>query len=203
MCDEKGQVMDGDQIMALIATSWHRQGLLRGNSVVSTVMSNLGLETYLQGLGIALVRTKVGDKHVCDYMRTHDCNVGGEQSGHIILSDYARTGDGLVAALQVLSVLVHEKKPASEIGRVFQPVPQILKNVRLREGDPLASPTFQQSIQEMEHQLGAQGRLLVRKSGTEPLVRIMAEGFQVTMLESVIERLVTQLAQENFVEKVA
>jgi phosphoglucosamine mutase len=201
MSDEKGKLIDGDQIMALIAGCLQQRDQLRGGCVVGTVMSNLGLEQYLAPKQLALVRTAVGDRHVCEYMRANDCNVGGEQSGHIILSDYARTGDGLVAALQVLAHLVEEKRPASEICQVFTPVPQLLKNLRLVPGqDPLASQKVQAVIQDMEKSLGKEGRILVRKSGTEPLVRIMAEGPQESQLHTIIDHITQVLGQEKLLQ---
>lgn len=203
MCDEKGTLIDGDQIMALIATAWQQHGLLRSNQVVGTVMSNLGLEKYLRTKGLDLIRTSVGDRYVCEYMRTHDCNVGGEQSGHIILSDFARTGDGLVAALQVLSVIVSEKLLISDVCRVFDPMPQILHNVRIGQQDPLENETVKETILSMERSLGKEGRILVRKSGTEPLIRIMAEGHKESQLQQIIDQIVQSMARENLIEKVA
>jgi phosphoglucosamine mutase len=203
MCDEKGNLIDGDQIMALIARAWQQDGLLRGKKVIGTVMSNFGLEKYLAAKGIELVRTSVGDRFVCEYMRTHDCNVGGEQSGHIILSDFARTGDGLVAALQVLSVIVREKLSVSAACRVFDPVPQILKNVRIGQQNPLDSDVVKETIQNMERVLGAEGRLLVRKSGTENLVRIMAEGTKEDELHQIIDQIIKSMAQESLIDTAA
>lgn len=199
IADETGSLIDGDQIIAMIATAWQAEGSLRSNEIVGTVMSNLGLEQYLQARNLALTRTPVGDRHVCEYMRTHECNVGGEQSGHIILSDFARTGDGLVAALQVLSILVKEKKKASEVCRVFNPIPQILRSFKIQKGDPLESLNIQELMKKIEITLGTTGRLLVRKSGTEPVIRIMAEGPQESQLHQVVEQLVHALAQENFI----
>jgi len=200
MCDEKGNLIDGDQIMALIATAWNRRGTMRGGKVVGTVMSNFGLEKYLHSKNLELVRTPVGDRFVSEYMRSHDCNVGGEQSGHIILSDYAQTGDGLVAALQVLAVIVRDKLSASEACQVFTPVPQVLRNVRIRPGDPLCNESVQKTILSMEQMLGQDGRLLVRKSGTEPLIRIMAEGKQEDELNRIIDQIVQSMAQEDLIE---
>ncbi len=174
--DEKGQIVDGDQIMALIATSMAKRGLLKGGGIVSTVMSNLGLERYLAGQGLELVRTKVGDRYVLEAMRAGGYNVGGEQSGHMILTDHATTGDGTIAALQVLGALVRTGKPASELLHLFDPVPQLLKNVRYDGGDPLAAPPVQNAIAAAEAELAGSGRLVIRKSGTEPLIRVMAEG---------------------------
>lgn len=185
--DEKGQVVDGDQLMALITKSWADAGILRGGGLVATVMSNLGLERYLKGQGLTLERTKVGDRYVLETMRAKGFNVGGEQSGHIILSDYATTGDGLVAALQVLAVLIDSGKPASEALRVFDPLPQILKNVRFNGGAPLDEPAVKQVIADAEARLNGTGRLLIRKSGTEPLIRVMAEGEDERLVEQVVD----------------
>ena len=174
--DEKGQVVDGDQLMALIATSWARSGLLTGGGLVATVMSNLGLERYLAGEGVTLERTGVGDRYVLERMRAKGFNVGGEQSGHIILTDYATTGDGLIAALQILAELVATRKPASELLHLFDKVPQLLKNVRFAGGKPLEDARVKASIAEAEAELVGRGRLVIRPSGTEPLIRVMAEG---------------------------
>jgi phosphoglucosamine mutase len=175
ICDEKGQMVDGDQIMALIAKSWSERGRLKGGGVVSTVMSNLGLERFLQSNGMTLERTKVGDRYVMERMREGGFNLGGEQSGHIILSDVSTTGDGLIAALQVLTVLAQSDKPMSALARQFEPAPQVLKNVRV-SGKALEDEKVKAVIAEAEAALGAQGRIVVRASGTEPLVRIMVEG---------------------------
>ncbi len=177
VCDETGAVIDGDQIMAAIAGHWQATGRLRGGSVVATVMSNLGLERHLAGMGLGLVRTPVGDRHVLKAMRESGCNVGGEQSGHIILADHATTGDGLLAALQLLGLLALSGKPASALLRVFEPLPQLLRNVRYANGhQPLEDARVKQAIAAAERALAGQGRLLVRPSGTEPLIRVMAEG---------------------------
>ncbi|QCI79886.1 phosphoglucosamine mutase [Hankyongella ginsenosidimutans] len=173
--DEKGQIVDGDQLMALIARSWQGQDCLRGGALVATVMSNLGLERFVEGLGLRLHRTKVGDRYVLEAMRALGCNVGGEQSGHIILSDYGTTGDGLVAALQILAAVVSEGRAVSEVTRLFQPLPQLLKNVRFDGGQPLDDPAVQAVIADVEKRLGNSGRVVIRKSGTEPLIRVMAE----------------------------
>jgi phosphoglucosamine mutase len=175
ICDEKGQVIDGDQIMALIARSWNEKGLLKGGGVVSTVMSNLGLERFLVANGMSLERTKVGDRYVMERMREGGFNLGGEQSGHIILSDVSTTGDGLIAALQVLTVLAQSSKPMSALARQFEPAPQVLKNVRA-PGKVLETDAVKAAIAEAEASLKGQGRIVVRASGTEPLVRIMVEG---------------------------
>ncbi len=174
--DEKGQVVDGDQLMALIAVSWARRGMLAGGGLVATVMSNLGLERYLSGEGLTLERTGVGDRYVLERMRSGGFNVGGEQSGHIILSDYATTGDGLIAALQILAELVATGKPASELLHLFDKVPQLLKNVRFSGGKPLDDARVKAAIAEAEAELVGRGRLVIRPSGTEPLIRVMAEG---------------------------
>ena len=186
--DEQGKVVDGDQIMALIGASWARQGRLRGGGVVATVMSNLGLERYLQAQGLELIRTKVGDRYVLGAMRAGGYNVGGEQSGHMILLDHATTGDGTVAALQVLAELVSEGKPASELLHVFDPVPQLLKNVRFAGGKPLDNPRVQAVIAEAEDELRGRGRLVIRPSGTEPVIRVMAEGDDAKQVEAVVDR---------------
>jgi phosphoglucosamine mutase len=187
--DEAGRVVDGDQLMALIGVSWARSGMLRSGGVVATVMSNLGLERYLKSEGLSLERTGVGDRYVLERMRSGGFNVGGEQSGHIILTDYATTGDGLVAALQVLAELVTTGKPASELLHLFDPVPQLLKNVRFSGGKPLDAPHVKAAIAEAESELNGSGRLVIRPSGTEPLIRVMAEGDdagQVTRLVDMI-----------------
>jgi phosphoglucosamine mutase len=174
--DEKGETVDGDQLMALIATRLAAAGALKGGGVVATVMSNLGLERYLDGLGLRLVRTQVGDRYVLEAMRAGGYNVGGEQSGHMILLDHATTGDGTIAALQVLAALVEAGKPASELLHIFDPVPQLLKNVVYADGDPLADLDVKAAIADGERALDGRGRLVIRKSGTEPKIRVMAEG---------------------------
>jgi len=176
LCDEKGRIIDGDQIMALIARNWHQRGLLKGGGLVTTVMSNLGLERLLTGEGLSLERTKVGDRHVVERMREGGFNVGGEQSGHIILNDFSTTGDGLVSSLQVLTEIQQSGQAASIACRQFDPVPQVLKNVRYKEGDPLAAEPVKKAIKSAEETLEGCGRLVIRKSGTEPLIRVMAEG---------------------------
>ncbi|MBU6253149.1 MAG: phosphoglucosamine mutase [Alphaproteobacteria bacterium] len=181
--DEQGRVVDGDQIMALIGASWARRGALKGGGVVATVMSNLGLERYLQGQGLSLERTKVGDRYVLERMREGGFNVGGEQSGHMILSDYGTTGDGLVAALQVLAELVRQDRPASEVLHLFEPVPQLLKNVRFAGGAPLEAESVKTVIAQAEAELMGKGRLVIRPSGTEPVIRVMAEGDDATQVE--------------------
>ncbi|MCK5576236.1 MAG: phosphoglucosamine mutase, partial [Sphingomonadales bacterium] len=188
--DEKGQMVDGDQLMGLIGSDWNKRGLLRGGSVVATVMSNLGLEKFLEGQGLGLMRTPVGDRYVVEAMRAHDCNVGGEQSGHLVLGDLATTGDGLVAALQVLSVLIASGKPASEICRLFDPFPQLLKNVRFSGASPLDNADVQKAIADAQARLASTGRVLIRKSGTEPLIRVMAEGEDDALVSEVVNELV-------------
>jgi phosphoglucosamine mutase len=189
ICDEKGNVIDGDQIMALIASSWAKRGQLKGGGLVSTIMSNLGLERYVEGQGLSLVRTKVGDRYVVEHMRAHGFNVGGEQSGHIVMSDYATTGDGLLAALQVLSEVVRQGKPVSEVCNLFEPLPQLLKNVRFSGGKPLDDIKVKAAIADAEKRLGNQGRLVIRPSGTEPLIRVMAEGSDASMVNEIVDEL--------------
>lgn len=186
--DEKGHVVDGDQLMALIGLSWARSGTLKGGAVVATIMSNLGLERHLQSAGIRLIRTQVGDRYVLEEMRSGGYNVGGEQSGHIILSDYATTGDGLVAALQVLAALVETGQPASALLHQFDPLPQLLKNVRYTGGQPLDASSVKKAIAEAEARLSGTGRLVIRKSGTEPLIRVMAEGEDPALVEEVVDQ---------------
>ena len=185
--DEKGATVDGDQLMALIGASWHRRGALKGGGVVATVMSNLGLERFLQGQGLTLERTKVGDRYVLETMRSRGFNVGGEQSGHIILSDHGTTGDGLVAGLQVLAELVQAGRPASEVLNLFEPLPQLLKNVRFAGGAPLEAAGVKAAIAEGEARLDGRGRLVIRKSGTEPLIRVMAEGEDEALVTEVVD----------------
>ena len=185
--DEAGRIVDGDQLMATIAASWAGHGLLRGDGIVATVMSNLGLERFLESRGLALFRTKVGDRYVLEAMRARGCNVGGEQSGHIILSDHATTGDGLVAALQILACLVESGKTASELLHQFDPLPQLLKNVRFGGGAPLEAAAVKSAIASAEARLSGTGRLVIRKSGTEPLIRVMAEGEDQALVEEVVD----------------
>ena len=187
--DEKGQTVDGDQIMALIATRMAERGSLTGGGIVATVMSNLGLERYLQSQGLTLHRAKVGDRHVLEMMREGGFNVGGEQSGHMILLDYATTGDGTTAALRVLASLVRSGKKASELMHLFDPVPQLLKNVRYDGGNPLDNARVQAVIAEAEKELEGTGRLVIRPSGTEPVIRVMAEGDDAAQVEAVVNRI--------------
>ncbi|MEM9571335.1 MAG: phosphoglucosamine mutase [Pseudomonadota bacterium] len=185
--DEKGNVVDGDQLIALIAGHWSARNQLSQPGVVTTVMSNLGLEKHLESLGLALERTKVGDRYVVERMREGGFNLGGEQSGHIVMSDYSTTGDGLMAALQVLAVMVEQEKPLSEIAHVFDPVPQKLVNVRYSNGAPLEDETVQAAIADAEKKLGKKGRLVIRKSGTEPLIRVMAEATDAKLMDGAVE----------------
>jgi phosphoglucosamine mutase len=184
--DEKGEIVDGDQIMAVIAESWHRRGKLAAGGVVATVMSNLGLERYLREQGLAMVRTPVGDRYVVEHMRKHGYNIGGEQSGHIVLSDFTTTGDGLIAALQVLSVVVGTGKPVSEVCRRFERLPQVLQNVGYVNGAPLDQEAVKSAIDKGRKRLGAQGRLVIRPSGTEPVIRVMAEGDDEGLVNQVV-----------------
>ena len=185
--DEKGRIVDGDQIMALIGKSWAETGRLRGGGVVATVMSNLGLERYLQGQGLNLERTSVGDRYVLERMREGGFNVGGEQSGHMILTDYGTTGDGLVAGLQVLAEVVRQGKAASEVLHLFDPVPQLLKNVRFSGGKPLDAASVKAAIASAEADLVGKGRLVIRASGTEPVIRVMAEGDDAAQVEALVD----------------
>jgi phosphoglucosamine mutase len=187
ICDEKGVVVDGDQIMAIIAGALAKAGSLKGGGVVATVMSNLGLERCLNGQGLSLERTAVGDRYVMQRMREGGFNVGGEQSGHLILSDFSTTGDGLIAALQVLAVMVETGQPMSALGRQFEPVPQLLENVRFAGGKPLEAKTVKEAIADGEAQLNGSGRIVVRASGTEPLIRIMAEGDDPALVRKVVK----------------
>jgi len=186
--DEQGRAVDGDQIMALIATRMHEKGALKGGGVVSTVMSNLGLERYLAGLDLTLERTKVGDRYVLERMKAGGFNIGGEQSGHMIMLDHSTTGDGTVAALRVLASLVRSEKPASEILHLFDPVPQLLKNVRYEGGAPLDNAMVKSVIAQAEAELKGQGRLVIRPSGTEPVIRVMAEGDNASQVEDVVDK---------------
>ncbi|MBN9511127.1 MAG: phosphoglucosamine mutase [Alphaproteobacteria bacterium] len=194
LCDEAGRIVDGDQVLALIARSWSESGRLVGGGVVATVMSNLGLERFLAGRGLTLHRTRVGDRYVVEQMRAERFNVGGEQSGHMILADYATTGDGLLAALQVLAVLVEQGRPASETLSLFAPLPQVLRNVRYEGAPPLAMPSVRAAIAEAEAKLAGIGRLLIRPSGTEPVVRVMAEGEDAQLVAELVAFLCERIA---------
>lgn len=197
MVDETGAVIDGDQLMATIADQWTRNGLLSGGGVVATVMSNLGLERYLDARRLKLIRTQVGDRYVLERMRADGYNLGGEQSGHIIMTDHATTGDGLMAALQALSVLVRTGRPASELFRAFEPVPQLLKNVRVADAtQTLQAASVVKAIASAEARLGKGGRILVRKSGTEPLIRVMAEGDDCDLVHSVVDQIVEAIPRQ-------
>jgi len=199
MADERGRLVDGDQILGLIARSWREAKVLRGGGVVGTVMANLGLERYLGELGLDLLRTPVGDRYVVERMREGGYNLGGEQSGHIVLSDYSTTGDGLIAALQVLAVLVQNGGKASQVTRVFEPLPQVLKNVPLGGGNTpentLQDATVREAVAAGERALGHDGRLLIRKSGTEPVVRVMGEGADAKAVGDVVETIARTIAK--------
>ena len=184
--NEKGDIVDGDQLMAVIAEAWHRAGKLTAGGVVATVMSNLGLERYLKGIGLDMVRTPVGDRYVVEHMRKHGYNVGGEQSGHIVLSDYVTTGDGLITALQLMAVVVATGSPVSEVTKRFDPLPQILKNVRYENGSPLEDTRVVKAIDAGKAKLGECGRLVIRPSGTEPVIRVMAEGDDERLVSTVV-----------------
>ncbi len=188
--DENGKIIDGDQLMAVIAESWAADGMLRGGGLVATVMSNLGLERFLTDKGLGLQRTKVGDRYVVEHMRQNDYNVGGEQSGHIVLSDFGTTGDGLVAALQILACVKRSGRTVSEVCNRFEPVPQVLKNVRVKAGQPLEDAAVRQAIADAESELAKNGRLLIRPSGTEPLIRVMAEGDDRGQVERIVDELI-------------
>jgi phosphoglucosamine mutase len=189
IADERGVILDGDQLMALIATGLARGGRLAGGALVATIMSNLGLERFLAGHSIELHRTQVGDRHVVEKMRAVGCNLGGEQSGHIILSDYATTGDGLIAALQVLASIVETGRRASEVCSLFTPVPQRLRSVRYSKGDPLLACSVQRAIDEARERLAAAGRLVIRKSGTEPVIRVMAEAEDEDLVAEIVDEI--------------
>src|SRR5215469_13291985 len=194
LVDERGHLVDGDQLLAVIAESWQEDGRLAKPGVVSTVMSNLALERHLARLGLSLLRTPVGDRYVLEHMRAHGFNVGGESSGHIILSDYTTTGDGFVAALQVLAVVKKKNKPVSEVCHRFEPLPQVMRNVRYRSGKPLELVPVRSAIAEGENRLNGHGRLVIRPSGTEPVIRIMGEGDDKAMVEEVVDGIAEVLA---------
>jgi phosphoglucosamine mutase len=193
IADENGRVIDGDQILAVIAASWKEAGRLAGGGIVATIMSNLGLERYLDGLGLGLARTQVGDRYVVEKMRRSGYNVGGEQSGHVVLSDYTTTGDGLVTALQVLSVVVQSGKPVSEVCQRFEPVPQLLKSIRYNGINPLDNDKVQSTVEAGRLRLGNSGRLVIRPSGTEPVIRVMAEGDDKTLVTSVVDEIAASI----------
>ncbi|MFN4167338.1 MAG: phosphoglucosamine mutase [Pannonibacter phragmitetus] len=193
--DERGQVVDGDQLMATVAESWHAAGKLSGPGIVATVMSNLGLERFLGARGLELARTKVGDRYVVEHMRAHGFNVGGEQSGHLVLSDFATTGDGLIAALQILACVREQDRPVSEVCSKFVPVPQVLKNVRYKSGKPLESDMVKSAIDAGRERLGSSGRLVIRPSGTEPLIRVMAEGDDASLVNDVVDEIAGVVAR--------
>jgi phosphoglucosamine mutase len=195
IADDKGQVVDGDQLMALIATSWAKRGELRGGGLVATIMSNLGLERYLAEQKLTLARTKVGDRYVVEHMRAHGHNVGGEQSGHIVLSDFSTTGDGLLAALQVLAEVKRQGRPVSEVCNLFTPLPQVLKNVKFKQGTPLQDNHVRLMIADAEARLGNSGRLVIRPSGTEPVIRVMAEGDDEGLVTSIVDELCGAIAK--------
>jgi phosphoglucosamine mutase len=193
LVDEKGHLVDGDQLMAVVAESWKEDGRLARPGIVATVMSNLGLERHLAGIGLSLARTAVGDRYVLEHMREHGYNVGGEPSGHIILSDYTTTGDGFVAALQVLAVVKKQNKPVSQVCHRFAALPQVLKNVRYRSGKPLENSKVRSAIEDAEQRLNGHGRLVVRPSGTEPVIRVMGEGDDKALVEEVVDGIVDAL----------
>ena len=195
IADQNGDIIDGDQIIALVANSWQRDRRLRGGGVVGTVMSNLGLENYLKGIGLSFDRTKVGDRYVAEHMIEHGFNVGGEQSGHILLTDYNTTGDGLIAALEVLASLVQSGKKASEICRSFEAFPQVLRNVRYTNVSPLEAKIVKDAIEEGEARLGLTGRLLVRQSGTEHIIRVMAEGEDAKLIDEIVDDICVAVKQ--------
>ncbi len=195
--DQHGTVIDGDQIMALLASHWAGRNSLRGDGVVATVMSNLGLERYLAAKGLKLIRTKVGDRYVVEHMRAHGFNLGGEQSGHLVMSDYSTTGDGLLAALQILDIMVAEKQDAASLLTVFEPVPQVLKNIRFAGANPLETEAVKSAIHNGEAALDKTGRVLVRKSGTEPKIRVMAEGNDPELVERVVDDIIAAIATES------
>jgi len=193
IADERGRIIDGDQILAVIAESWKAENRLAVPGIVSTVMSNLGLERYLSQLGLSLIRTPVGDRYVLDQMRAKGYNVGGEPSGHIILSEYTTTGDGLLAALQVLAVVKKQEQPVSKVCHRFDPLPQVLKNVRYKSGQPLENAQVRSAIKDAEARLNSHGRLVVRPSGTEPVIRVMGEGDDKVLVEEVVDGIVDAL----------
>lgn len=194
LVDETGTVIDGDQLMAVIAQSWARSGRLQGGGIVATIMSNLGLERFLSDQHLSLARTKVGDRYVVEHMRANGFNVGGEQSGHIVLSEFSTTGDGLVSALQILACVQQEGRPLSEVCRKFEPVPQLLKNVRFTGGKPLENKLVKSAIEDAQSRLGDNGRLVIRPSGTEPLIRVMAEGDDRQLVETIVDDIINVIS---------
>ncbi len=194
ICDENGEIIDGDQILAVIAKSWKAKGKLKGGGVVSTIMSNMGLERFMAAEGLRLERTKVGDRYVVEAMRAKGMNVGGEPSGHVILSDYATTGDGLVTALQVLAVVAGESRKVSDVCRNYDSVPQHTENIRYADGDPLADESVKSAVKAAETRLGAKGRLVIRPSGTEPVIRVTAEADDMRLVKSVVADLAKAVA---------
>lgn len=197
MADERGRIIDGDQVLALIAHSWRKSGHLSGGGVVGTVMSNAGLERFLSSLQLKLARASVGDRYVIEEMKKGGYNVGGEQSGHIVLSDFCTTGDGLIAALQVLATVAKEGKPASEACHLFEPLPQVLQNVRFRKGSPLENTAVKSRIEECRAKLDGKGRILVRKSGTEPVIRIMAEGDDERVIQTIVNDIASAIEEAS------
>jgi phosphoglucosamine mutase len=188
--DEKGAIVDGDQLMTLIGESWAKEGRLQGGGVVATVMSNLGMERHLADKGLELARTKVGDRYVVEHMRKHGFNLGGEQPGHIVMTDYATTGDGLVAALQILACVQKSDCPVSEVRQRFELVPPLLRNTKYSGGSPLERPDVKEAISDAEAEMGDSGRLVIRASGTEPLIRVMAEGDDAAQVEKIVDGLI-------------
>ena len=201
--DETGRVVNGDQLMAVIAESWKDDGRLSRPGIVATIMSNFGLERYLQSIGLSLARTAVGDRYVLEHMREHGFNVGGEQSGHMILSDYTTTGDGLVASLQVLATVQRKGQSVSKACRKFEPLPQILKNVRTAGGDPLGKDRVVRAIAEGERLLGKEGRLVIRPSGTEPVIRVMGEGDDSALVERVVDQVCDAISAREIITPAA
>ncbi|UMM64497.1 phosphoglucosamine mutase [Aristophania vespae] len=195
IADENGELIDGDQILALIARSWQKRGQLRGQEIVATVMSNMGLAKYLEDMGLTLFRTAVGDRYVVERMRQASANIGGEQSGHVVLSDYSTTGDGLVAALQVLAVMIESKKTASEVCNVFKPYPQMLKNLRYSGPNPMNKPEMKEINQWAHEQLDGQGRLVLRASGTEPLIRVMIEAEDENLVQTLVQQVCDKISK--------
>jgi phosphoglucosamine mutase len=197
MADEQGRIIDGDQILALIARSWSKSDTLKGHGVVGTVMSNAGLDRYLGTLNLKLARAAVGDRYVIEEMKKGGFNVGGEQSGHIVLNDFCTTGDGLIAALQVLAAIAKEEKPASQACHLFEPLPQILQNVRFKKGAPLEDAGVKKRIEDCRAKLNGAGRILVRKSGTEPVIRIMAEGDDEKTIQTIVSDIASAIEEAS------